>query len=152
MEDGILAPPGHLHTRFRTCGDVTLHGRGRLYKYCCKYRPRDGEISLNYQDRSHVITEWLKGEPFPAMVKGRQDHGRRSRDMPLLALKEEEGDHKPKNVGNSRRWKRQESKFFHRASRNASSLTTTLILMQWYLPQTSSPQKCKETNLCCLSH
>lgn len=104
-----------------------------------------GQVSCNY---------WVakSGEPFPAMVRGRQDHGRRSRDMPLLALKEEEGDHKPKNVGNSRRWKRQESKFFHRASRNASSLTTTLILMQWYLPQTSSPQKCKETNLCYLSH
>ena len=32
--------------------------------------------------------------------------------MPLLALKEEEGDHKPKNVGNSRRWKRQKANSF----------------------------------------
>lgn len=72
--------------------------------------------------------------------------------MPLLALKEEEGDHKPKNVGSSGRWRRQKSKFFHRASRNASSLTTTLILLQRDLPQTSGPQKCKETNLCYLGH
>ena len=61
----------YLHTRFRTCEDVTLRGKGRLYKYCCKYRPRDGEISLNYQDRSDVITEWLKvGNPSQLWSKG----------------------------------------------------------------------------------